>query len=296
MELTQLHYFAVLAQVEHMTRAAGQLHIAQPALTRSIRRLEQELGVQLVAPKGRGIALTPCGRLLADRLAVPLAQLDALPAQLQSFAAGGSRRVHLAVLAASAAVTEAVIAYQTRCPDVTFTVAQHQAGADWDVCVSTCADGGGQTLGEPAPAQAPLSEEILLAVPARSPFASDSIRLEQARAEGFICLAGSRQFRSICDRFCHRAGFAPRVVFESDSPATVRGLIAVGSGVGFWPAASWGSPGSGVRLLRMKDQVCRRALLIERAATCQPQDAATDFADFLQDFLARRLRPDAPEE
>ena len=68
MELTQLTYFLTVAQMQHMTRAAEALHIAQPALTKSVQRLESELGVPLIARKGRGIALTPYGQRLADEL------------------------------------------------------------------------------------------------------------------------------------------------------------------------------------------------------------------------------------
>ena len=64
MELTQLTYFLTVAQMQHMTRAAEALHIAQPALTKSVQRLESELGVPLIARKGRGIALTPYGQRL----------------------------------------------------------------------------------------------------------------------------------------------------------------------------------------------------------------------------------------
>ena len=67
MELTQLTYFLTVAQMQHMTRAAEALHIAQPALTKSVQRLESELGVPLIARKGRGIALTPYGQRLGGR-------------------------------------------------------------------------------------------------------------------------------------------------------------------------------------------------------------------------------------
>lgn len=72
MELTQLTYFLTVAQMQHMTHAAEALHIAQPALTKSVQRLESELGVPLIARKGRGIALTPYGQRLADELQQPL--------------------------------------------------------------------------------------------------------------------------------------------------------------------------------------------------------------------------------
>ena len=57
MEFLQLYYFNLVAKCEHMTSAAAQLHIAQPALTQTIRRLEQELGVPLFDHEGRRIRL-----------------------------------------------------------------------------------------------------------------------------------------------------------------------------------------------------------------------------------------------
>ena len=64
MELSQLNYFLVAARYEHMTKAAKELHIAQPALTKSIHKLEQELGIPLFSPSGRNIKLTLYGQYL----------------------------------------------------------------------------------------------------------------------------------------------------------------------------------------------------------------------------------------
>ena len=74
MELTQLKYFYAVAENLHVTKTAEQLHIAQPALTQSIRRLENELGYPLFAAKGRNIILTEYGRYLKEQLA-PLLRL-----------------------------------------------------------------------------------------------------------------------------------------------------------------------------------------------------------------------------
>lgn len=75
MELTQLRYFMEVAESQHMTRSAEKLHVAQPALSRTIKRLEEELSVPLFAARGRNIVLTEYGRYLKEKLAPALSSL-----------------------------------------------------------------------------------------------------------------------------------------------------------------------------------------------------------------------------
>ena len=64
MDLRDLRYFEVIANLEHVGKASEQLHRTQPALTGCIRRLEEECGAPLFEKAGRGIRLTAAGRVL----------------------------------------------------------------------------------------------------------------------------------------------------------------------------------------------------------------------------------------
>ena len=64
LNFTSLQYFQKTAELEHLTKAAEELHIAQPALSRTIRGLEQELNVTLFEHQGRNIRLTRDGHIL----------------------------------------------------------------------------------------------------------------------------------------------------------------------------------------------------------------------------------------
>ena len=79
MELSQIRYFLEVAESQHITKSARKLHIAQPALTQAIHRLQNDLGVPLFMQSGRGIVLTQYGAFLRDRLKPILAQLDRIP-------------------------------------------------------------------------------------------------------------------------------------------------------------------------------------------------------------------------
>src|ERR1700731_2684150 len=77
-ELRHLRYFVAVAEAGSLTVAAKQnLHTSQPSLSRQIRDLEDEVGVQLLAPRARGIELTPAGRAFLDHARLVLSQAEA---------------------------------------------------------------------------------------------------------------------------------------------------------------------------------------------------------------------------
>lgn len=76
MDLRQLRYFVALANTRNFTRAAEQMHIAQPPLSRQIQLLEEELGVQLVLRNSRPVALTEAGRLFYEQSLQVLQRVD----------------------------------------------------------------------------------------------------------------------------------------------------------------------------------------------------------------------------
>ena len=269
MELTQLRYFAAVAELQHVTRAAERMHVAQPAITKSIHRLEDELGVPLIASRGRNIVLTDYGCALYGMLREPLAALDQIPDQMQQLARRSAYTLHINVLAASRAVTDAVIAYKHDHSEILFSIMQNELTQICDLSVDTLTEK--RSTPETAENTVSFQEQILLAVPSHSLYSGlRSIDLKELKEEGFICLAGNRKFRKICDQFCQMAGFHPKIIFESDRPATVRNLIGAGSGIGFWPEHTWGAVGEDVKLVPIANPQCSRELQI----SLHPQDSA----------------------
>src|SRR5205085_10835263 len=86
MDLRQLRYLVALADERNFTRAAEREHIAQPALSQQIRRLEQELGLPLVERTTRHVAMTDAGNLLVVRARRIVADVEAAHAELQRVA------------------------------------------------------------------------------------------------------------------------------------------------------------------------------------------------------------------
>ena len=287
MELLQLKYFLAVAESEHMTNTAKQLHIAQPALTQSIHRLEQELGVSLFERAGRGIRLSPAGAYVRDRVKPAMETLEDVARDVQLFQQGEQGVVRVGVHAASGVAIDGIAAYSELNPHVSFDVTQDERERHRDVIVTTITPRGSSTV-ENAVEKTPFSERIGIVVPASSAL-GDTASLADFANERFIALAGSRRFREVCDTFCARRAFTPHIAFESDNPLVVKKMIGLGLGVGFWPDHSWGDldPKS-CRLVHLQEPEFTRDVIVAKTSRCTPDSEAQRFYEFLLDYVAKR--------
>ena len=287
MELLQLKYCLAVAESEHMTNKAKQLHIAQPALTQSIHRLEQELGVSLFERAGRGIRLSPAGAYVRDRVKPAMETLEDVARDVQLFQQGEQGVVRVGVHAASGVAIDGIAAYSELNPHVSFDVTQDERERHRDVIVTTITPRGSSTV-ENAVEKTPFSERIGIVVPASSAL-GDTASLADFANERFIALAGSRRFREVCDTFCARRAFTPHIAFESDNPLVVKKMIGLGLGVGFWPDHSWGDldPKS-CRLVHLQEPEFTRDVIVAKTSRCTPDSEAQRFYDFLLDYVAKR--------
>ena len=285
MELTQIRYFLEAAKTQHITKSAEALHIAQPALTKAIHKLQEELGVPLFMHIGRNIVLTVYGEYLRDRLLPVIASLDNAASDLKQMADTENKTIRLSVLAASTLVTHAIIEYKKQFPDITFHVLQNPENEFFDIEITT------NLLSEDSGADRFVcTENIFLAVPDVGKYkVLDSIDLSEVRDEGFISLLGSKQLRGICDKFCRQAGFEARIIFESDSPYAVKNMISANLGIGFWPEFTWGDINSSdVKLLKITNPDCRRDIIITYKPTKADCSHSERFYNFLTDYFREK--------
>src|SRR6266545_7492871 len=97
MELRSLSYFTRIAELGSITRAASHLHLAQPALTRHVQRLEEELGVALFTRANRGVRLTEAGQKLLESAARILRDVERTGDEIRAHDAHPSGRIILGI-------------------------------------------------------------------------------------------------------------------------------------------------------------------------------------------------------
>lgn len=310
MELTQIRYFLEVAETQHITKSAEKLHIAQPSLTQAIHRLEDSLGVPLFMSRGRNIVLTEYGRYLQKRLIPIVEELDMLPEQLKIMAKLSTETIHLNVLAASSLITEAVIDYKNNKKNLNFQLMQSAESDVYDIEITTRMSHDlkkgyskeYKDIGIDIESNSDnksgkenefiCEEKIFLAVPNVEKFAErQSIKLAEVMNEGFISLAGSKQFSAICAKFCQSIGFKPRIIFESDNPTAVKNMIMANMGVGFWPEFTWGAiDNEHVKLLEIEEMRCKRDVVISYNLNKNDNGNVIDFFEFLKSYCLQRKR------
>ena len=128
MEIFQLKQFQAVAELEHMTRAAQRLNLAQPALSRTIRNLENELGVPLFDRDGRRMRLNENGRILLRYTRQILSSLQDARAEINARKTGTESRIQLCVHSATALLPQLLADFLDVYPDVRFEITQRIFG------------------------------------------------------------------------------------------------------------------------------------------------------------------------
>ncbi|MBK5253048.1 MAG: LysR family transcriptional regulator [Peptostreptococcaceae bacterium] len=282
MDINNLKYFEKVAKMQHITKAAKELHIAQPALSQMIHKLEKELGVPLFTPKGRNIVLTKYGKNLLEIVEPIINDFDDIKHRMNGLTAIEDVTININVLAASMLVTDAILNYKKDNDEVVFNFSQ-VATNNSDIVISTTRDEV-----HVDDLTSVITEEIFLAVP-KSDISSNanSVDLLDMKDKKFAAIYG-KGIRYITDIYCRESGFKPNIVFESDNTTSVRNFIEAGLGVGFWPSFTWGGRKSEkFKLLPISYPRCYRNIVIKKKRNKVNNDTVDKFYDYLTEYFER---------
>ena len=263
-ELLQLQYFQTVARLEHMTKAAEKLQIAQPSLSKTISRLEEDLGVSLFDREHRKIRLNAAGRKFLNRVDRAFAELNEGRREIEELTDQGQKNITLAVTIPRV-LPDLLGTFLTKYPDVRFqqflksitSMKQLLIEGEIDYCISSVPIEGADIRWEPL-----ITEEIYLIVPPDHRLAGrESIELHEVKDEPFISMNTGFGFRSLTDQFCLEAGFVQHIAFEGDEPAVISDLVKKGLGVAFVSELTWlHQTGSSSHKIRITEPMCQRTI------------------------------------
>jgi DNA-binding transcriptional LysR family regulator len=257
-ELRHLRYFAAVAELRNVTRAAGRLRIAQPALSRQIQDLEKELGVKLLERSTRGIKLTEAGKFFANEAGAVLARADQALKAVRALARGetGELRVGYAPSPTTEILPRALAAFQKVAPGVRVTLLDlasndlESALLDGRVHVSVMVKPGSH------PQSGILFEEIVryalrVAVAREHRFARmTKVPLRRLRGEPLAAYARAEytEYHEMLESIFATLDVTPEIAVECDGATSLLAAVESGRGVAIVPEAFRSLAGSRVRL------------------------------------------------
>ena len=260
----KLHYFVTVADLGSLGRAAEALHVAQPALSRQIRLLEEQVGVPLMARNARGMTLTPAGRAyyLSARQLLDQGVAAAALAVLADRGHVGRLRLGISeIYAWHPDVLRTLQSFRRDSPGVTFMIEAMLSGAVTERVIDGQLDLALAYTGALA-ADSPLDtslwfvDDYCLAVNEASKLSKrPPKRMSDLNGEDFVLFRRdlSPHMHDLMIHHFYQLGFSPRIVQEGTTHYTVLGLIAAGLGCSVLPASAGQRLPPGVRLLRVSD-------------------------------------------
>ncbi|ORA36358.1 LysR family transcriptional regulator [Mycobacterium aquaticum] len=285
MHLDELHWFVVLAETEHVTDAAAELHISQPTLSRALARLEDEVGTPLFDRVGRRLRLNAYGEILLEHARRSLAEMRSATERIAALRDPDTGTVRLAFLHSQASwfVPDLLRRFRTEAPRVQFALIQ---GAAHDIVDALAGGRVDLAITSPRPDgyrwRGLYLERLCLAVPRGHRFADRArIRLAEAGDEPFVALAPEFGLRQLTDELCAEAGIEPQVVFEAMEIPTMEGLVAAGFGVAVVPVPRSERAEPGAVYVPLSQTSAKRQLGLAWPADRPLSPAAERFADFV---------------
>lgn len=245
MDLRRIRHFSVLAETLNFSRAAERLHIAQPALSVSIQKLETELGTRLFERTPSGVQLTPSGRaalIEARRLLYQGEQLTrAVRAQAEG--TGGRLRIGFAGSAIYGPIPQLIPAFRRQYAGVELILREAVSARIVEMLAEEALDLGivRTPLLQPHSAQLVtlVRERFVAAVPTGHPLAARPVlTLQDLAEEPFVMYSPTEAggLHGSAMAACQAAGFVPQVAQEAAQIPTILALVQSGLGVALVPA------------------------------------------------------------
>jgi len=301
MELRQLRYLVALADELNFTRAAANQHVAQPALSQQIRRLEDELGLALVERTTRHVSLTEAGELLVVRARRVLAELDAAGTELEALRGMHTGHVTIGAMHTMGPVDLSLplAVFHDRHPAVGLTVREQSSEEMAEMLRVDELDLAFLSVTERVESHGLglhqlVSEELVVLLPPEHALAGrKQVRMAELAKEQFISFREGARLRELLFAAGRHAGFEPRVTLESNESRQVRRLVSRGLGVAILPRSDAEGSGAEVAVATLVDPALRRDITLAWREGRRHSPAAAAFID-----LARATFDggDAPEQ
>lgn len=241
MDIRQMQYLLEVARLKSFTKAADALYITQPTISKTIKSMEEDLGVVLFDRIGKTIELTDAGQLIVQQAQQIVASFQNLMAELDDLRnlKKGHIRIGLPPMVGASFFPRVIGGFHERYPEITIQLFEDGAKKVESDVAAGLLDVGVvvlPTVQEGLNSFPFVEEKLNLVVPLNHPLAMrQKANLAELAGEGFVLF---REDFTLHDRIiaeCAKAGFQPRIIYESSQWDLISEMVAVGLGITLLP-------------------------------------------------------------
>lgn len=240
MELRQLEYFQMVSRLNNITRAAERLHVSQPSITKSIKKLERELNVQLFDRSQKNLVLTPEGSVFLSCIDRALSIIDDATLELNDYKKlqKGAIKIGIPPMIGSYLFPQIFSQFQQLYPQLEISILEEGSLAILDRLENGEMDLGIAIVNDTADTLNILpiaTQQILVCLPPHHPLVGpQSLSLQDLQGQPLIMLKDDSYHRRVLMAEFAKQHVTPRVILSSSQIETIKGLVANGTGIAFF--------------------------------------------------------------
>lgn len=228
MELSHLQYFQLTAQLQHITKAASQLYISQPALSKTISKLEAELGVKLFDREGKGLYLNDYGKAVLSHTKKIFSEIEEMKREINDMKDGKTGSLNIATVWSSSNplwLTSSIGKFMPLYPNIHIQyfktelerLADQLRSGEVDVAFSSVAIEAPDLEWQPL-----FSEKIGIVLSEKHPLSrKKSLHMIDLKDEKFCIMDVNSDSSKLTKELCQKADFTPNICYSLDNPLLI---------------------------------------------------------------------------
>jgi LysR family transcriptional regulator, transcription activator of glutamate synthase operon len=287
MDWHQLKYFKTLAHFCSFTKASEELVLSQSALSRSILKLEEEIGVPLFQRKSRGVALNQYGEIFLEHTNQALYQIEEAKKEINNMVDPFHGIISLAFIQTlgSSFIPDLIYEFHKQKPNIKFHLTQDTTKNIINRVETAQADIGFCAPQEHVDTLSNLpimSQELFLIVYKDHPLAgNEQADLLEVAGDPFVLYKPETALRDVIERLCEDAGFNPAMSFEAFEERTIAGLVGAKFGVALIPFIP-GLDMDKISLIRIQKPQCMMTVQMVWPSSGYISPAVLNFISFVE--------------
>lgn len=293
MNLKHLEIFKKIAENENLSLSAKELYIAQPALSRILRDIEDEFGYKLFDRVGKTISLNKNGEIVYRYVENLQKNLNSMKNELNETNSRESSVVNISFRVASKILPEILDTFYKAHQDISLKVFQinHPSKSlpEFDIIIDSVSE---KELKDNSGKIILLKEDILMAIPKNNPLAlKEEIFLNDLKDYSCTILNEFSSLGKIIRQELKEKGFEPEIIFESDNPFMIRDFLKLNLSYSFVPEKTWliEKDFSNMVLKKIKDFNCSRNIYLSHGDREYISNSAREFEKHIREYFLKYI-------